>query len=99
MVDFFLFFFQRGRVWEEVLILLPSSVQIIMLSATISNTFDIANWVGRTKQKKVFVISTPKRPVPLCHFVYLGVNEQTENEIYLIREGDGVFQKDGWDII
>nr|XP_018908568.1 PREDICTED: helicase SKI2W [Bemisia tabaci] len=87
---------ERGRVWEEVLILLPSSVQIIMLSATISNTFDIANWVGRTKQKKVFVISTPKRPVPLCHFVYLGVNEQTENEIYLIREGDGVFQKDGY---
>ena len=43
---------ERGVVWEEVLILLPDHVNIIMLSATVPNTMDFADWVGRTKRKK-----------------------------------------------
>lgn len=35
----------------------------------VPNTFDFADWVGRTKQKRIHVISTPKRPVPLEHFL------------------------------
>lgn len=62
----------RGHVWEEVLILLPSHVQIIMLSATVPNTMELAEWVGTTKQQKVYVISTLKRPVPLVHYLYTG---------------------------
>ncbi len=48
--------------WEEVLILLPDHVNIIMLSATVPNIMDFADWVGRTKRKKIYVISTLKRP-------------------------------------
>jgi antiviral helicase SKI2 len=33
-----------------------------MLSATVPNIVDFADWVGRTKRKKIFVISTLKRP-------------------------------------
>lgn len=55
----------RGVVWEEVIIMLPDHVKFILLSATVPNTFEFANWVGRTKQKNIYVISTPKRPVPL----------------------------------
>lgn len=55
----------RGVVWEEVIIMLPDHVKYVMLSATVPNTFEFANWVGRTKQKDIYVISTPKRPVPL----------------------------------
>lgn len=55
----------RGVVWEEVIIMLPQHVKFILLSATVPNTFEFANWVGRTKQKNIYVISTPKRPVPL----------------------------------
>lgn len=55
----------RGVVWEEVIIMLPDHVKFILLSATVPNTFEFANWVGRTKQKDIYVISTPKRPVPL----------------------------------
>ncbi|CCG81462.1 Antiviral helicase SKI2 [Taphrina deformans PYCC 5710] len=61
---------ERGVVWEEVIIMLPEHVTIIMLSATVPNTFEFANWVGRTKQKDIYVISTLKRPVPLEHFLY-----------------------------
>ncbi len=36
---------ERGVVWEEVLILLPDHVSIIMLSATVPNTLVFADWV------------------------------------------------------
>ncbi|XP_036325051.1 helicase SKI2W-like, partial [Rhagoletis pomonella] len=40
---------ERGHVWEEVIILLPDHVNIIMLSATVPNTMELADWVGSTK--------------------------------------------------
>lgn len=60
----------RGVVWEEVIIMLPDHVKFILLSATVPNTFEFANWVGRTKKKDIYVISTPKRPVPLEIFIW-----------------------------
>lgn len=36
-----------------VIILVPSHVTLIFLSATVPNTFDFADWVGRVKKKKV----------------------------------------------
>ncbi len=39
---------ERGVVWEEVLILLPDHVSIIMLSATVPNTLVFADWVCET---------------------------------------------------
>ncbi|GMM31632.1 SKI complex RNA helicase subunit [Martiniozyma asiatica (nom. inval.)] len=60
----------RGVVWEEVIIMLPDHVKIILLSATVPNTLEFASWVGRTKKKDIYVISTPKRPVPLEIFVF-----------------------------
>ena len=60
----------RGVVWEEVIIMLPAHVNIVMLSATVPNTKEFADWVGRTKEKDIYVISTSKRPVPLEHYLY-----------------------------
>ncbi|KAJ2384486.1 Antiviral helicase ski2, partial [Coemansia sp. RSA 2559] len=53
---------ERGVVWEEVIIMLPSHVSIILLSATVPNTKEFAEWVGRTKKRDIYVISTSKRP-------------------------------------
>jgi len=75
----------RGVVWEEVLILLPDHVNIIMLSATVPNTLEFADWVGRTKKKKIHVISTAKRPVPLEHFLYTGSNAKTRDDRFLLQ--------------
>ncbi|KAI9141382.1 antiviral helicase [Paraphysoderma sedebokerense] len=61
----------RGVVWEEVIIMLPAHVNLILLSATVPNTKEFADWVGRTKKKDIYVISTPKRPVPLEHHLYV----------------------------
>ena len=62
---------ERGHVWEEVIIKLPDTVSIVMLSATVPNYKEFAEWVGRTKRKKVYVEYTLKRPVPLQHFSML----------------------------
>ncbi|KAF9575729.1 hypothetical protein EC968_001919 [Mortierella alpina] len=61
---------ERGVVWEEVIIMLPAHVTLILLSATVPNTKEFADWVGRTKKKDIYVISTPKRPVPLEHHLF-----------------------------
>lgn len=87
---------ERGHVWEEVLILLPDHVNIIMLSATVPNALEFSNWVGLTKRKKVYVISTLKRPVPLKHFLYTGHNKETKKELYLIVDADGRFITKGY---
>lgn len=86
---------ERGVVWEEVLILLPDHVTIIMLSATVPNTLDFADWVGRTKRKKIYVISTLRRPVPLEHFLYTGSNAKTRDELFLIQDASGQFLQSG----
>ncbi|KAL3159262.1 hypothetical protein ABBQ32_011226 [Trebouxia sp. C0010 RCD-2024] len=61
---------ERGVVWEEVIIMLPAHVNLILLSATVPNVMEFADWVGRTKQKQLFVSGTLKRPVPLEHNLY-----------------------------
>src|SRR5271155_4559185 len=55
--------------------MLPDHVNLILLSATVPNTKEFASWVGRTKKKDIYVISTPKRPVPLDF--YLWANKKT----------------------
>lgn len=81
--------------WEEVLILLPDHVSIVMLSATIPNTLEFANWVGATKKKKVYVVSTLKRPVPLQHYLYTGSGGKSKQGLFLIVEEAGKFIRNG----
>ncbi|BFZ20866.1 hypothetical protein BsWGS_23905 [Bradybaena similaris] len=82
---------ERGVVWEEVLIMLPEHVSVILLSATVPNTMEFADWVGRTKKKKIYVVSTTKRPVPLEHYLYTGNSTKTCNELFLLVDAKGSF--------
>ncbi|KAI1818663.1 DSHCT domain-containing protein [Poronia punctata] len=82
--------FERGVVWEEVIIMLPEHISLILLSATVPNTKEFASWVGRTKQKDIYVISTPKRPVPLEHYLWAGKN------IHKIVDHQKKFLEKGW---
>ncbi len=59
----------RGHVWEETLMLLPPSVKLVLLSATLSNPYGFAEWLGELKQVPVWLISTQWRAVPLEHCV------------------------------
>ncbi|KAK9280712.1 hypothetical protein L1049_014410 [Liquidambar formosana] len=73
---------ERGVVWEEVIIMLPRHVNIVLLSATVPNTAEFADWIGRTKQKKIRVTGTTKRPVPLEHCIFYS------GELYNICESE-----------
>lgn len=81
---------ERGVVWEEVIIMLPEHVTLILLSATVPNTYEFASWVGRTKKKDIYVISTPKRPVPLEHYLW------ANKGIHKIVDADKNFIEKGW---
>ncbi|KAI9786749.1 MAG: hypothetical protein M1816_007820 [Peltula sp. TS41687] len=81
---------ERGVVWEEVIIMLPEHVTLILLSATVPNTYEFASWVGRTKKKDIYVISTPKRPVPLEHYLW------ANKDMYKIVDADKKFIEKGW---
>ncbi|XP_005186966.1 superkiller complex protein 2 [Musca domestica] len=88
---------ERGHVWEEVIILLPDHVNIIMLSATVPNTMELADWVGSTKKRKVFVISTLKRPVPLMHYLYTGSGGKTKDDRFLLVDDQGRFLQENYE--
>ena len=87
---------QRGHVWEEVLIMLPHHVSIIMLSATVPNALQFANWVGEIKKRRIFVIATSKRPVPLEHYLYTETAGASRDERFLVLDESGRFLKQGF---
>ena len=62
----------RGHVWEEVMILLPPEVRMVMLSATLDHPEYFAEWLGDLKQRPINVISTEYRIVPLTHTLWYG---------------------------
>ena len=55
----------RGVVWEEVLIYLPQRVRILLLSATISNSREVARWLTHIRGASCAVVQSDDRPVPL----------------------------------
>ena len=61
----------RGAVWEEVLIHLMESVQVISLSATVSNAEEFGEWLQLVRGETVVVVSE-SRPVPLYQHVLIG---------------------------
>ncbi|KAK7058645.1 Antiviral helicase ski2 [Paramarasmius palmivorus] len=81
---------ERGVVWEEVIIMLPDHVNIILLSATVPNSKEFAEWVGRTKRKNIYVISTAQRPVPLEHYLY------ANRDIFKIVDANRRFLGEGY---
>ncbi len=56
---------ERGTTWEEVLIYLPQEVQVVGLSATLSNLDELADWLRFVRERKVEVVTESKRTVPL----------------------------------
>ena len=61
----------RGAVWEEILIHLSDAVQVISLSATVSNAEEFGEWL-QTVRGDTEVIVSEVRPVPLYQHVLFG---------------------------
>ena len=63
----------RGAVWEEVLIHLMDSVQVISLSATVSNAEEFGEWLGEVRGETDVIVSE-HRPIPLYQHVLINSN-------------------------
>jgi ATP-dependent RNA helicase HelY len=64
----------RGPVWEEVIIHLSDDVQLVSLSATVSNAEEFGDWLEMVRGDTAVVVSE-KRPVPLWQHVLMSSPE------------------------
>ncbi|MGH9039490.1 MAG: DEAD/DEAH box helicase [Acidimicrobiia bacterium] len=67
----------RGAVWEEVIIHLDPHVDLVCLSATVSNAEEFADWIQTVRGETTAVIEE-RRPVRLRH-LYLAGDRESEN--------------------
>lgn len=56
---------ERGHVWEEAIILSPSRIRLLLLSATVGRAQEFADWIEEVRGSTVRVITAGARPVPL----------------------------------
>src|ERR1700722_16559030 len=61
----------RGAVWEEVIIHLPGSVQVVALSATVSNAEEFGDWLDQVRGGCTVIVDE-HRPVPLWQHMLAG---------------------------
>ena len=66
----------RGPVWEEVIIHLDPTVDLVCLSATVSNAEEFADWIQTVRGETTAVIEE-RRPVRLRH-LYLAGDRESE---------------------
>lgn len=57
--------FERGVVWELSLVMLPKHARVMLLSATVGNPFDFADWLKNKHGRRVDVVTSNERRVPL----------------------------------
>ncbi len=62
----------RGAVWEEVIIHAPPHIQMVALSATVSNVEEFADWIRHVRGPTTLVTET-HRPVDLTHLEMVDV--------------------------
>src|SRR2546427_2626321 len=71
----------RGPVWEEAIICSPPHVQLVGLSATVSNADDLANWISRV-HRPISLVVHEQRAVPLEHYYFL------DNQLHLVQDAE-----------
>lgn len=75
----------RGSVWERSIMMMPSHIQMIMLSATLPDADQFCLWIASCKTHNVTHTTTPFRAVPLTHYI------MTEKRLHTIMDKDGNF--------
>ncbi len=60
---------ERGTTWEEAIICLPKHIQLVCLSATVSNAAELAEWISRV-HRPISLVFHNERAVPLEHYYF-----------------------------
>ncbi|GHO92251.1 hypothetical protein KSF_022990 [Reticulibacter mediterranei] len=72
----------RGPVWEEAIICSPPHIQLVGLSATVSNAEDLASWISRV-HRPIELVVHEERAVPLEDYYFL------DNKLHLVQDANG----------
>ncbi len=83
----------RGAVWEEVIIHLAEDVQLVSLSATVSNAEEFGEWLATVRGDTRVVVSE-HRPVPLWQHVLV---DKRLHDLFVDRDGSPVLGQPGDD--
>ena len=90
---------ERGTTWEESIIMCPEHIQLVCLSATVTNAPEVADWIGRT-HTPIHLVTHLQRAVPLSLYYFLDgklqlvINEKGQ-QIADFNVG-GEVRKKGW---
>jgi superfamily II RNA helicase len=79
----------RGHVWEEAIILSPSRIRLLLLSATVGRAEEFANWISEVRGTSVRVIKAGPRPVEL-RAAYIS----KDLDLYPLFNEEGKFNRD-----
>lgn len=79
--------FERGIVWELSLVLLPKTVRLLLLSATVGNTAEFIRWLKDQHGRSVRLVATSERKVPL-EYVWVGDKLMTEHLPEMVSSDD-----------
>lgn len=81
----------RGKVWETTILFLKPSVQMVMLSATLSHPEKFASWIVKHRRKPISLIATNHRAVPLTSYVLV------DNKQIMVQDSKDTFLSSEWD--
>ena len=77
----------RGHVWEQSIMLMPSHIQMIGLSATLDDPEKFAFWletkgdISKSVEKEVYLTRKLVRAVPLVHYSFITVTNSVNKHI------------------
>jgi superfamily II RNA helicase len=77
---------ERGLVWEFTLQLLPKHIRTLLISATVGNAYDFVAWLRDNGQRRLSLIESHERKVPLT-YQWIGDQLLTE-QIEIMCRGD-----------
>jgi superfamily II RNA helicase len=72
----------RGPVWEEAIIHSPAHVQLVGLSATVSNASELRRWIKEV-HGSIALVWHDERAVPLEHYFFL------DDALHLVQDANG----------
>jgi superfamily II DNA/RNA helicase len=78
---------ERGIVWELALALLPPSVRLLLLSATVGNAAEFLKWLERSHGRKLELVESKERKVPLT-FRWVP-DEFLGEQLVIMAKGEG----------
>jgi superfamily II DNA/RNA helicase len=77
---------ERGVVWELSLALLPRTVRLLLLSATVGNSVEFLGWLYRSHGRNLQLVQSQDRKVPLS-FHWIG-DQLLAEQLEWMQDGD-----------